>query len=133
MNFNYKVTKRPFFIELIYVMARAAVLLFVKSLTNKKYRIKTDHRFHFFVTLERTLRSWKKTWERKINCFFHVHVSSANLNFFVVDEEKLKMMRKARKEMEDLTAFHVKLHKIQAPSFSTCRLVSNYCDSSQKS
>uniref|UniRef100_A0AAF5PFR9 Uncharacterized protein n=1 Tax=Wuchereria bancrofti TaxID=6293 RepID=A0AAF5PFR9_WUCBA len=34
-------------------------------------------------------------------------------------EEKLKMMRKARAEMEDLTAFHVKLHKIQAPDFST--------------
>uniref|UniRef100_A0A1I7VVI7 KxDL domain-containing protein n=1 Tax=Loa loa TaxID=7209 RepID=A0A1I7VVI7_LOALO len=34
-------------------------------------------------------------------------------------KEKLKMMRKAREEMEDLTAFHVKLHKIQAPNFST--------------
>lgn len=29
------------------------------------------------------------------------------------------MMRKARSEMEDLTAFHVKLHKMQAPDFST--------------
>uniref|UniRef100_A0A915PUG0 Uncharacterized protein n=1 Tax=Setaria digitata TaxID=48799 RepID=A0A915PUG0_9BILA len=34
-------------------------------------------------------------------------------------EGKLKMMRKAREEMEDLTAFHVKLHKRQAPNFST--------------
>ncbi|VDM95470.1 unnamed protein product [Thelazia callipaeda] len=37
----------------------------------------------------------------------------------VLGEERLKMMREARQEMEDLTAFHVKLHKIQAPSFST--------------
>uniref|UniRef100_A0A0R3S4Q3 KxDL domain-containing protein n=1 Tax=Elaeophora elaphi TaxID=1147741 RepID=A0A0R3S4Q3_9BILA len=36
-----------------------------------------------------------------------------------LDEEKLKMMRKARVEMENLTAFHVKLHKMQAPNFST--------------
>ncbi|VIO97417.1 Uncharacterized protein BM_BM9834 [Brugia malayi] len=36
-----------------------------------------------------------------------------------LSEEKLKMMRKARSEMEDLTAFHVKLHKMQAPDFST--------------
>ncbi|KAL3998716.1 hypothetical protein ACH3XW_16155 [Acanthocheilonema viteae] len=36
-----------------------------------------------------------------------------------LDEEKLKMMRKAREKMENLTAFHVKLHKIQAPNFST--------------
>ncbi|VBB33999.1 unnamed protein product [Acanthocheilonema viteae] len=38
-----------------------------------------------------------------------------------LDEEKLKMMRKAREKMENLTAFHVKLHKIQAPNFSTFR------------
>ncbi|VDK82023.1 unnamed protein product [Litomosoides sigmodontis] len=36
-----------------------------------------------------------------------------------LDEEKLKMMREAREEMENLTSFHVKLHKIQAPNFST--------------
>ncbi|VDN31567.1 unnamed protein product [Gongylonema pulchrum] len=36
-------------------------------------------------------------------------------------EDRLKMMRKARQEMENLTAFHVKLHKIQAPNFSTFR------------
>ncbi|CAG9536070.1 unnamed protein product [Cercopithifilaria johnstoni] len=35
-----------------------------------------------------------------------------------LDEEKLKMMRKAREKMENLTAFHVKLHKIQTPNFS---------------
>ncbi|VDK65073.1 unnamed protein product [Gongylonema pulchrum] len=38
-----------------------------------------------------------------------------------VAEDRLKMMRKARQEMEDLTAFHVKLHKMQAPNFSTFR------------
>uniref|UniRef100_A0A8R1XPU2 Uncharacterized protein n=1 Tax=Onchocerca volvulus TaxID=6282 RepID=A0A8R1XPU2_ONCVO len=38
-------------------------------------------------------------------------------------EEKLKMMRKAREEMENLTAFHVKLHKMQTPNLFTCRII----------
>ncbi|VDM48340.1 unnamed protein product [Toxocara canis] len=33
-----------------------------------------------------------------------------------LSEERLKQMRKARKDMEELTAFHVKLHRQQVPN-----------------
>ncbi|MCP9260580.1 hypothetical protein DINM_003570 [Dirofilaria immitis] len=49
-----------------------------------------------------------------------------------LSEEKLKMMRKARKEMEDLTAFHVKLHKMQAPNLSACRYDMSFCSTDVK-